>query len=99
MTSPAAEAEIAGALARAALDEQVEEVEARRVPSLRDLKGIRAHLYITSHNATYTFFANIMKRSGLQVPENWVPGTPTPLSQVLQPRSPRYSNPPLCNQR
>lgn len=66
------EEDISRALARAALDEQVEEEEFRRVPSLLDLKCMRAHLYVFSNNQCFNLFANMLHRSGVQVPENWV---------------------------
>jgi len=74
MASPraVADAEIAAALERAALREITDEVESHRVPSLLDMKGMRAHIYVTSNNQTFNLFANVLRRSGLPVPSNVV---------------------------
>lgn len=75
-----AEAEIAGALARAALQEQIEEQQSRQVPSLCDTPGLKALLYVTSNNATFNLLANLMLRSDIPVPENWVVDNGTVIS-------------------
>ena len=67
-----AEEDIARALERAALKEQIEEQHARQVPSPRDSQGLSALLYVTSNNATFNLLANLMLRSDIPVPENWV---------------------------
>jgi hypothetical protein len=63
-----AEADITRTLERAGL----EEAKSRRVLSLLDLKGLKAFLYVSSNNQTFNVMANILSRSGLLVPENWV---------------------------
>jgi broad specificity phosphatase PhoE len=78
MTSPSVvEEEIASALNRAALKELTEEVESRRVPSLQDMKSMKALIAVTSNNQLFILIANLLHRSGLRVPDNvvWDNGT------------------------